>query len=155
MSARRPQPDGVAGGAAASARISYEVRARVPAPLASAYEGYLREVHIPDLLATGCFAQATFARLTGEDGGDRDSREGAESGGAFGHAAFRSAYLAWDREALDRYLEKHAPVLRREALARFPEGLSFEREIWAVREQWPAEGGTWPAEAREALDPIP
>jgi len=108
--------------------IAYEVRARVPIDQAKAYEQYLREEHIPDLMATGCFEEATFSRS-----------EGSGAAPEAGHPAdvlFRSAYLAPDRAALDRYLADHAGRLRTHALARFPRGLAFERETWAVLERW-------------------
>jgi hypothetical protein len=110
--------------------IAYEVRARVPVEQAEAYERYLREEHIPDLMATGCFEEAHFSR---SEAGDPVSQ-------AAGHpptdVLFRSAYLAPDRAALDRYLADHAGRLRTHALARFPRGLAFERETWAVLERW-------------------
>ncbi len=109
--------------------IRYEVRARVPAPLADAYARYLQEEHVPDLLETGCFVEAEF------------SRAGASGDGI---VRFRSAYLAPDTAALDRYLREHASRLRSHALARFPEGLSFEREEWEVLRRWTHAPGSGP-----------
>jgi len=107
--------------------IWYEVRAEVPAEQAADYEAYLREEHIPDLMGTGCFVEAAFCR--------------AEAGPAAEEAPearvhFRSAYLAPDQAALDRYVAEHAGRLREHALRRFPEGLRFAREEWQVRERW-------------------
>jgi hypothetical protein len=139
--------------------VRYEVRARVPASLARRYEGWLREVHIPDLMATGCFVEAAFSRLrvpapspaspSGPDperpaGSMAGAGEGAEAEEARGDVLFRSAYLAPDQEALDRYLARHAPRLRAHALEHFPQGLRFEREIWEVRERWRDPGETPP-----------
>jgi hypothetical protein len=42
--------------------ITYEITATVRADLCDAYERYMRDRHIPDLLATGSFAGATMAR---------------------------------------------------------------------------------------------
>jgi Domain of unknown function (DUF4286) len=41
-------------------------------------------------------------------------------------------YRFANREALETYLSKHAPRLRAEGLARFPEGLSFQRSTGPV-----------------------
>jgi hypothetical protein len=109
--------------------IWYEVRAQVPHDLAEAYERYLRDHHIPDLLATGCFVEASFCRA---DAVGRTASDGATPPGVH----FRSAYLAPHREALDDYLADHAARLRAHAMARFPEGLVFERETWEVRQRW-------------------
>ncbi len=108
--------------------IAYEVRARVPVEQAEAYERYLREEHIPDLMATGCFVEANFSRSEG--------RGSASEEAPAADVLFRSAYLAPDRAALDRYLADHAGRLRTHALARFPRGPAFERETWAVLERW-------------------
>lgn len=112
--------------------IWYEVRADVPAHLAAAYEAYLREEHIPDLMATGCFVEAAFCGAE-----DVPVQEAAEASPE-ARRLFRSAYLAPDRAALDRYLAEHAGRLRKHALRRFPEGLRFAREEWEVRERWGA-----------------
>ena len=42
--------------------ITYEITATVDPGLVEAYERYMRERHIPDLLATGCFYGASLAR---------------------------------------------------------------------------------------------
>jgi hypothetical protein len=109
--------------------VRYEVIATVPRELAAAYEAYLRREHVPDLMGTGCFVEAEFARDAGGAG-----NAGAEA------VRFRSAYLASSPAALERYFEEHAPRLRAHALQRFPGGLSFEREKWQVLERWKAEG---------------
>lgn len=96
--------------------ICYEVTATIRAELASAYEAYLREEHIPDLLATGCFVGARI--------------------GTAGAGRFRIWYDAPDLAALDRYFAEHAPRLRAHVKERFPSGLELERESWQLLEQW-------------------
>lgn len=114
--------------------IWYEVRADVPAEHAAAYEAYLRKEHIPDLMETGCFVEAAFcqAELGGEPAGVAESSRPSPGS----RVRFRSAYLAPDREALDRYFAEHAARLRDHALRRFPEGLRFAREEWWELERW-------------------
>jgi hypothetical protein len=98
--------------------IIYEVTATVRAELAESYELYLRTEHIPDLLSTGCFASARIAQA--------------------GVGRYRIAYDLLDIAALDRYMAEHAPRLRTEVRVRFPDGLELEREIWSVKQSWPA-----------------
>lgn len=96
--------------------IRYQVGADVRAEDALKYEAYLRTQHIPDLLRTGCFTEASF-----------ETR---------GPGQFRTVYLAPDEAALQRYLTDFAPSLRAHVLELFPVGLVLSRETWTVLEQW-------------------
>jgi inhibitor of KinA sporulation pathway (predicted exonuclease) len=98
--------------------LIYEVTATVRAELADAYEHYLRTEHIPDLLTTGCFVGARIAQA--------------------GVGRYRITYDMPDSAALDRYLAEHAPRLRADVRLRFPDGLDLEREVWTVKQSWPA-----------------
>lgn len=95
--------------------VTYEITAAVEAPYVEAYERYMRERHIPDLLATGCFVGASF------------SRSGRR---------YRIRYEALDRATLDRYLAEYAPRLREHFNSSFPEGVEVTREEWDVIETW-------------------
>jgi hypothetical protein len=114
--------------------ISYEVTARLDAQIAGDYERYLRDVHIPDLMATGCFVEAAFARQEAVDSVNDSSSPTAS-------VCFRSSYVASDEAALQRYFREHADRLRGDALARFPSGLQLTREQWSVMERWTAHEG--------------
>lgn len=98
--------------------IWYEVTATPEAEVRAAYETYMRETHIRDVLATGCFVAARFA---------------AASGGRY-----RSTYVAPDQEHLDRYLDLHAQRLRHDFAVHFPAGVALTREVWQVVEEWQA-----------------
>ena len=96
--------------------IHYEVTA-VPEPsVRDAYESYMREVHIRDVLMTGCFVAARI--------------EAAEAG------RYRTTYVAARREDLDRYLEHHTQRLRAEFSSHFPSGIALSREVWEVLQEW-------------------
>lgn len=98
-------------------RVVYEVRAEVPVDLAQRYERWMREEHIPAVLATGCFTGARLER-TGEH-------------------TFRTRYAAATLADLDRYLSRHTATLR-EAFAReFPAGITVAREVWTEAQAWP------------------
>jgi hypothetical protein len=94
----------------------YEVTADVEEGLVSRYERYMREKHIPEVLATGCFQAALFARSAG--------------------GRYRTSYVARTQADLDRYLETHTAALRADFEAHFPEGISLSREVWATVERW-------------------
>lgn len=96
--------------------VTYEVTTTVRPDLCDAYEAYMRSRHIPDLLASGCFAGASLSRSA--------------------PGRYRVRYEAHDRPALDRYLAQHAPGLRQHFAETFPEGIDVAREEWAVLARW-------------------
>jgi hypothetical protein len=98
--------------------VTYEITATVAPRLADEYERYMRERHVPDLLATGCFVGAALTRST--------------------PGRYRIRYEAPDQTTLDRYLAEHAPRLRAHALERFPDGVELSREVWTAVEVWSA-----------------
>jgi uncharacterized glyoxalase superfamily protein PhnB len=112
-------------------QLTYEVTTEVRAELREAYERYMRDRHIPDVLQTGCFASASLS--TSAPG------------------RYRVRYEAWHRDALDAYLRDHAAELRAHFSTTFPHGIEVTREEWVVLEAWngprdgPSESGTTPA----------
>jgi hypothetical protein len=96
--------------------VTYEITAIVRADLCDAYEAYMRDNHIPQLLETGAFAGATLSRSS--------------------PGRYRTRYEAHSREALDHYLIKHAPRLREHFAKTFPTGIDLAREEWDILETW-------------------
>ena len=96
--------------------VTYEITAAVRPDLCAAYEQYMRNRHIPDLLATGAFSAASISGSTG--------------------GRYRIRYEARSRAALDGYLAAHAPALRDHFTSTFPEGIEVSREEWEVLESW-------------------
>lgn len=96
--------------------ITYEVTQTVRPDLCAAYERYMVDLHVPDLLATGAFAGASFGRSA--------------------PGRYRLRYEAKDRAALDRYLTEHASRLRKHVLEKFPAGVESTREEWEVLHAW-------------------
>ena len=92
--------------------IIYEITATVASELVEDYERFMREHHIPALLATGCFRSAAIARSTA--------------------GRYRMRYEASAEKDLERYLAVHAERLRAEFIRRFPEGIELAREVWTV-----------------------
>ena len=100
--------------------IVYEITATVAADLIEDYERFMREHHIPALLATGCFRSAAIARSTA--------------------GRYRMRYEASTEKDLERYLAVHAGRLRAEFTHRFPERIELAREVWTVCEAWSGPG---------------
>ena len=96
--------------------VTYEITALVPSHLITAYERYMRERHIPEILETGCFQGAVLTR------------------GAPGR--YRIRYEARIEADLERYLAEHAPRLRAEFTSHFPEGVTVSREVWVAVQAW-------------------
>lgn len=96
--------------------LTYEITAVVRADLIDEYERFMRERHIPDLMRTGAFVDASFSRSA--------------------PGRYRMRYESQGREELDRYLSEHAPRLRAHFIETFPEGVELSREEWVVLESW-------------------
>lgn len=92
--------------------IIYEVQSIVREDLCAAYEVFMTERHIPDLLATGHFETASFE--------------------VFSTGIYRVRYCAKSRESLDQYFAEQAPRLRADLLNHFPEGIDVSRSEWAL-----------------------
>ena len=100
--------------------VSYVVTATVEPGLAEEFERFMREDHMPALIATGCFRSAAFTRVAPD--------------------RYRMRYDADMRADLDYYLARHAARFRAGFVARFPSGVSLEREVGEVLQVWPGEG---------------
>jgi hypothetical protein len=99
-------------------RITYEITSIVEPGLVEAYERYMREHHIPDVLASGCFLEAVFSVAVA--------------------GRYRIRYDAATAEDLEHYLAMHAPRLRQAFLSHFPSGIGLSREAWSAIEMWTA-----------------
>lgn len=96
--------------------VTYEVTTAVEAALAERYESFMRDTHIPEVFATGCFHAVSFER--------------AASG------RYRIRYQAASQDDLDRYLREHTARLRADFLAHFPTGATVSREVWIELQRW-------------------
>lgn len=104
--------------------IVYEVLVEVDAAQARALERYMRETHIPQILATGCFRRITFERAA--------------------PTRFRTRYEAATPADVDRYLAEHTAAFRADFAAHFPSGVAATREVWETLETWTANEGSPP-----------
>ncbi len=94
--------------------VSYEATLHLEdLSLANAVDAYMREKHVGEVFATGCFVDTHFEQSAPD--------------------TYRSRYSAKTQEDLDRYLAEHAPRLRADFLEHFPTGVRITRAIWTER----------------------
>ena len=96
----------------------YTVYIAIDADRAEEWEEWMRQVHVPDVIDTGCFDHATLARDDGRDDAQRQ--------------AYRVVYRARSEEAFDDYQEKHAPALQQEHTLRYAGAFEATRDILPV-----------------------
>ena len=96
--------------------IRYEVVLEADPPQAAAVVEYLRDVHVPEIFATGCFRSVRLERSS--------------------PFRLRASYSAQRPGDLERYLRDHAPALRSAFQARFPQGVTIVRETWTEIAVW-------------------
>jgi Domain of unknown function (DUF4286) len=98
--------------------IIYEVTTDVPATVVLQYEAFMRERHIPDVLATGCFVNATiYSSIPGR---------------------YRVRYVTRTLDMLDHYLRTYAPQLRSDFAKHLGEAVSVSREVWSELQHFSA-----------------
>ncbi len=88
--------------------LIYEVTTTVNPGIAADYERYMTERHIPDVLATGYFAAAFFAKNGN---------------------VYRIGYHADSQELFDTYIANDAERLRADFASHFPTGIEVSRQI--------------------------
>lgn len=91
--------------------LIYEVTATVDSELVADYERYMTEQHIPELLATGYFAAAFFAKNGGQ---------------------YRVGYHADSQELFEAYIANDAERLREDFAKHFPTGISVSRQVMEI-----------------------
>ncbi|QDG50636.1 DUF4286 family protein [Persicimonas caeni] len=96
----------------------YTVYIKIDTARCNDWETWMQEVHIPDVLDTGCFAHATLAR---NPDADTDTRR-----------AYRVVYRALSDEAFDTYQKEHAPQLQKEHTERYEGAFEAWRDVLPV-----------------------
>jgi hypothetical protein len=90
----------------------YSLHIQVEKELCSSWLHYMKEKHIHEVLATGCFTSAEFYQL------DEDE------------CSFRVDYQVNQKEELEHYFACYATRLREDHLHHFPNGVEVTRTIW-------------------------
>ncbi len=99
--------------------IIYNVTTLIDEDVAESWLQWMRETHIPDMLATGKFLDAKMVRVLTTDGPEGNT--------------YAVQYTAPDRKTLEHYYTEDAERLRAEATRRFADKTdSFRTELEVI-----------------------
>jgi len=101
--------------------ILYNVTVSIDPEISEEWLGWMREVHIPDVMATGCFKESRISRVHGE-----------EEGGI----TYAITYLAENQETFDIYQRDFAPDLQRDHTKRYSGRFAAFRTLLSVIEEF-------------------
>jgi hypothetical protein len=101
--------------------ILYNVTVSIDPEIAEEWLTWMREVHIPDVMATGCFIESRISRVHGE-----------EEGGM----TYAITYLSPSQALLDEYQSNHAAALQREHSLKYDGRFAAFRTMLSVIEEF-------------------
>lgn len=101
-----------------TARIIYNVTIQVNAAIADPWLQWLKDIHIPDVVGTGCFIDAVILRLTEVD----------ESHGP----TYAIQYRAASRELYNHYIQSFAETMRKKATEKWGDQFVAFRSVLQV-----------------------
>ncbi len=101
--------------------IVYNVTVKIDASRADEWLAWMRQEHIPEVVATGLFTSYRLCRIMVDD----------EDGGQ----TFATQYACASRDLFDRYVSEFAPALRDKQRARFSDSYVAIRTIMQVVEE--------------------
>lgn len=82
--------------------VIYNVTVKVQTAIHQQWLEWLKDIHIPEIIATGCFEKATISRLLEVDESDGPT--------------FTVQYFAAEKQDYDRYIDSHAISMRDKAM---------------------------------------
>lgn len=101
--------------------IIYNVTINVDESIHDEWMDWMKNKHIDEVVATGCFSKATMVKVLVDE----------EMGGI----TYSVQYFAPSREALEKYKNEFAPQLKQEGLQRFADKmLAFRTELEIISE---------------------
>ena len=98
--------------------IIYNVTVKVSWQIADQWVAWMQQVHIPDVMATGCFSSHQFVKLL-----DTDEEEGP---------TYATQFNAPTRAEVDTYINEHAPALRNDSFSKWGDQFIAFRSIMEV-----------------------
>lgn len=101
----------------------YLVTVHIDRDIADDWQDWMRRVHIPDVVDTGCFLRAWMCRQPEDD--------------TDGRLAFRMVYLAESREEFQRYQNDFAAALQADHTERYEGRFKASRSLCDVLDNWP------------------
>jgi len=101
--------------------IVYNVTISIDKQIANDWLGWMREVHIPDVMATGHFRDSKICRIHGEEEGGK---------------TYAIIYTAFSEDDLNQYEKEHAPKLQAEHTEKFSGKFASFRTLLSVVEEF-------------------
>lgn len=95
--------------------IIYNVTTKPDPRVAGDWVRWLRQVHIPDMMSTGCFTHTVFLRLIEVDDTDGPT--------------YAVQYHCESKEKYQRYLERYAPVMRKQSIDQWGDSIVSFRSV--------------------------
>jgi hypothetical protein len=96
----------------------YNVTIKIDASIHDQWVSWMKEEHIPAVMNTGCFEKFVFVRIL-----ETDESEGP---------TYAVQYHALSRAQYNRYIELHAPRLRKEGIDRWGERFIAFRTLMEI-----------------------
>lgn len=100
--------------------IVYNVTTKVDHSIAAAWLQWMKEEHIPEVIATGCFSHSRILRLL-----EVDETDGL---------TFAIQYEAESKSLYNRYIDKYAGELRKKAIEKWGGLIIAFRSVMQVAE---------------------
>lgn len=101
--------------------ILYNVTVSIDKSVHEEWLTWMRSIHIPDVMETGCFVESRISRVHGE-----------EEGGM----TFAISYVAPSQESFDGYQNKYAAKLQDEHTAKFAGKFAAFRTMLTILEEF-------------------
>ena len=101
--------------------IIYNVTVKLEKEIAMEWLDWMKQEHIPEMLATGKFSRALMSRVMVEE--------------PMGGITYSVQYTAENREMLQRYYEEDAPEMRAKSKPFEGKFVAFRTELEVVSEQ--------------------
>lgn len=101
--------------------ILYNVTVSIDENIQDDWLKWMRETHIPDVMATQCFIESRLSRVHGD-----------EEGGV----TYAISYVAESQEQYDKYVEKHAVTLQQDHSARYNGKFAAFRTMLSIIEEF-------------------
>src|SRR6188768_19107 len=95
--------------------IIYNVTVKVSLPRSEEWVLWMKEEHIPELMATGLFVESRLSRLL-----EQDESEGI---------TFSAQYFCQTLEDYRTYINQYAPLMREKGLGRFGDQMIAFRSV--------------------------
>jgi hypothetical protein len=101
--------------------ILYSVTVSIDPTVAEDWLDWMRKVHIPEVMATKCFAESRISKILVED----------ENG-----ISYSVMYVCPSQELMDEYNSKHAPRLQKDHAQRYEGRFAAFRTLLNVIEEF-------------------